>query len=110
MQKRSFGAITRLPSKRYRARYTGPDTRWHNAPTTYSAKLDAEAWLVQERRLIDTGMWTPPSHRRAAATRAEADRQANTFGRYAEKWLAGQGGLADSTQRSYRTSIEKHLK
>ncbi len=110
MGKRSFGAITRLPSKRYRARYTGPDTRWHNGPTTYSAKLDAEAWLVQERRLIDSGSWTPPSQRRASAERAEAERQTNTFGRYAEAWLAGHGDLADGTRRSYRTSIERHLK
>ncbi len=58
MSRRSFGAITRLPSKRYRARYTGLDTRWHNAPTTFEAKIDAEAWLVQERRLIDGGGWT----------------------------------------------------
>lgn len=110
MGKRSFGAITRLPSKRYRARYTGPDARWHNAPTTYSAKLDAEAWLVQERRLIDSGTWTPPSQRRTSAERAEADRQANTFGRYADAWLAGHGDLAEGTRRSYRTSVERHLK
>jgi integrase len=110
MRKRSFGAITRLPSKRYRARYTGPDTRWHNAPTTYSAKLDAEAWLVQERRLIDNGSWTAPSQRRAEADKLAAERRANTFGRYADAWITGHSDLADSTLRSYRTSVDRHLK
>ena len=39
--KRSFGQISKLPSGRYRARYTGPDTRLYNAPVTFDAKVDA---------------------------------------------------------------------
>jgi len=101
MSRRSFGAITRLPSKRYRARYTGPDTRWHNAPTTFEAKIDAEAWLVEERRRIDGGRWTPPSDRRAAAAQAEAARLSNTFARYADDWFAARVDLAPSTRASY---------
>jgi len=110
MSRRSFGAITRLPSKRHRARYTGPDTRWHNAPTTFEAKIDAEAWLVQERRLIDGGSWTPPTDRKAAAAQAEMARVSNTFARYADGWFAARVDLAPSTRASYGTSIEKHLK
>src|SRR6478609_9522080 len=110
MGRRSFGAITRLPSGRYRARYTGPDTCWHNAPTTFAAKIDAEGWLVQERRLIDSGTWLTPSARRERAERVEASRLANTFARYADGWLAAHADLAEGTQRSYRTSIERHLK
>ena len=56
-QKRSFGQITRLPSGRYRARYTGPDTLLHNGPSTFDTRQDAEAWLTDERRLISTGAW-----------------------------------------------------
>lgn len=108
MSRRSFGAITRLPSKRYRARYTGPDTRWHNAPTTFEAKIDAEAWLVQERRLIDGGSWTPPTDRKAAAAQAEMARVSNTFARYGDGWFAARVDLAPSTRASYGTSIEKH--
>jgi len=44
--KRGFGQITRLLSGRYRARYTGPDTKLHNAPTTFDSKLEAEALLT----------------------------------------------------------------
>lgn len=61
--RRGFGAIAKLPSGRYRARYTGPDLAWHNAPHTYGSKMDAEGWLASERRLIDLGTWTPPATR-----------------------------------------------
>jgi hypothetical protein len=47
--KRAFGQITRLPSKRYRARYTGPETVRHNAPYTFETREDAEAWLAADR-------------------------------------------------------------
>lgn len=61
--RRGFGAIAKLPSGRYRARYTGPDLAWHNAPTTYKAKIDAEGWIASERKLIELGTWTPPATR-----------------------------------------------
>jgi hypothetical protein len=61
--KRRFGQITLLPSKRYRARYTGPDTERHNAPHTFEAREDAEAWLAAERRLVTSDDWTAPSLR-----------------------------------------------
>ena len=40
--KRGFGEISRLPSGRYRARYTGPDANRHSAPLTFVARIDAE--------------------------------------------------------------------
>jgi hypothetical protein len=43
MTKRGFGQLRRLPSKRYRAFYTGPDTALHYGPSTFETKLDAEA-------------------------------------------------------------------
>ncbi|MEO7070430.1 MAG: site-specific integrase, partial [Nostocoides sp.] len=61
MSKRNFGQITRLPSKRYRARYTGPDTALHNAPNTFDTSEDAQAWLTDERRLISAGTWSAPA-------------------------------------------------
>ena len=62
-RKRASGQIVRLPSKRYRARYTGPDTRLHNAPHTFETRPDAEAWLTDERRLVIAGTWSPPRDR-----------------------------------------------
>ena len=53
--KRSFGQLRRLPSGRWQAGYTGVDTRVHRAPTTFTAKIDAEGWLASERRLVESG-------------------------------------------------------
>ena len=57
--KRGFGEISRLPSGRYRARYTGPDANRHSAPVTFVARIDAEGWLVEQERLISRGEWRP---------------------------------------------------
>lgn len=90
-KKRGFGRIQALPSGRMRARYSGPDGALHNAPTTFETRLDAEAWLADERRLISSGTWTSPGDRReaaqAAAVIAEATRLP-TFTTYATTWVA----------------------
>ena len=59
--KRGFGEISRLPSGRYRARYTGPDANRHSAPRTFVARIDAEGWLVEQERMISRGEWRPPA-------------------------------------------------
>ncbi|MGC5583031.1 tyrosine-type recombinase/integrase [Ornithinimicrobium sp. W1665] len=72
--RRGFGHVRRLPSGRWQASYVGPDLARHTAPYTFEASLDAEAWLVTERRLLTTGEdWTPPKARHAArqASRGE---------------------------------------
>ncbi|MCX6470366.1 MAG: tyrosine-type recombinase/integrase [Corynebacteriales bacterium] len=83
VDKRSFGSIRKLPSGKFQARYTGPDNREHRAPTTFTAKLDAEGWLTDERRMIERGGWTPPAER--------AERKVTgglTLKVYADKWHA----------------------
>src|SRR5664279_4325690 len=65
--KRSYGAIRRLPSKRYQASYIGPDLARHVAPETFTAKIDAEGWLAAERRLVEWDEWISPEVRRAKA-------------------------------------------
>ena len=59
--KRGFGEISRLPSGRFRGRYTGPDGNRHSAPLTFVARIDAEGWLVEQERLISRGEWRPPA-------------------------------------------------
>ena len=109
MGKRSFGQITRLPSKRYRARYTGPDTLLHNAPHTFETRQDAEAWLTDERRLVSAGKWTSPAARKAAAAKREAMRQARGFDVYARAWLKARHDLRPTTRASYASALERHL-
>ena len=66
--RRGFGAIRRLPSKRYQASYLGPDLARCVGPKTFQARIDAEGWLAQERRLIETDRWIPPNLRNASRT------------------------------------------
>ena len=61
-ERRGFGRLRKLPSKRWQAACTGPDTLLHHPPST---KDDAVAWLAAERKLIDLDAWTPPGERRA---------------------------------------------
>ena len=43
---RSWGWLRKLPSGRWQASYLGDDGRRHTAPRTFTAKIDAEGWLV----------------------------------------------------------------
>ena len=73
-----FGCIRKLPSARYQASYQGPDGLRYNAPSTFTHKADAQAWIATERRQIEYGTWTSPAARLEAelgARRAEADRR-----------------------------------
>ena len=45
--RRTWGHIRRLPSKRYQASYEGTDLVRYTAPTTFTARTDAEHWLSQ---------------------------------------------------------------
>jgi integrase len=107
--KRSFGQITKLPSGRYRARYTGPDARLHNAPSTFGAKIDAEAWLAAERKLTEDPLtWRSPKDRIATARSKQL-----LFGDYAEAWLANRKvkgrALADRTRDHYRDLLDRYI-
>ena len=74
--KRGFGSIRRLPSGRFQARYASPSGRTVTAPATFTARIDAEAWLATERRHVEAPeTWAPPKTRLEMAQRAaEVDR------------------------------------
>ena len=81
-KRRGFGGMRRLPSGRWQAFYAGPDLKRHTAPTTFSAKIDAEGWLASERRLTeDSEAWRPPKTRVAAALAARERETARTAAR-----------------------------
>ena len=55
-QRRGFGTIRKLPSGRWQARFTHPDTgRQKAAPTTYATKADANRWLSSMVADLDRG-------------------------------------------------------
>lgn len=103
--RRGFGYVRRLPSKRYQASYVGPDMSRHAALMTFDTKADAEAWLSAERILMAGDKWTPPKLRRALA---DANRPA-TFGMYADVWLEGRD-LKPRTRSHYRALLDNQLK
>lgn len=131
--RRDFGAVRKLPSKRFQAYYADPHGRRyipadsegkprrvdesgapltqairHTAPVTFDTRGDAEAWLVDERRLISSGTWTPPAERNAARLEAPM-----TFGEYARRWIKERRikgkPLAARTQDHYLDLLETYL-
>jgi integrase len=100
-RRRSFGQVRRLPSKRWQAFYTGPDTALHYAPSTFDTKLDAEAWLVDERRIIASGTWAAPAERAHAV-------HSVTLANYAEAWLADRT-LRPRTRELYRALLDRRI-
>ena len=96
-EKRGFGSIRRLPSKRYQPRYTGPDGIRHTAPTTFETRLDAEAWLLDRRREIVAQTWAP-----SGAVKVKY----RPLGDYAEGWLAART-LKPRTREHYRQLLDR---
>jgi integrase len=99
-KRRSFGQIRRLPSKRWQAFYTGPDTALHYAPTTFDTKMDAEAWLVDERRIAASGAWAAP------ADRHRSQITSITLSSYAGPWLADRT-LKPRTREHYQSLLDR---
>jgi integrase len=100
MSKRSFGQIRRRSSKRWQAFYTGPDTALHYAPSTFEAKVDAEAWLTDERRLIASGNWVSPAMRQQGLLKPV------TLAEYATPWLADRP-LKPRTREHYQQLLDR---
>lgn len=108
--RRGFGQITKMRSGRFQARYTGPSEELVTAPSTFTARIDAEAWLAAERKLVeDPSTWVAPRIRLA---RAEAKRP-RAFAIYAEDWIKGRRvkgqPLADRTIDNYHRLLELHI-
>ena len=95
--RRGFGAIRKLPSKRYQASYVGPDTVRHTAPVTFETRDDAEGWLTDRRREIKNEDWTPPTTTKPL-----------TFGEHAERWLTNRP-LKPRTRYHYRKLLDAKI-
>ncbi len=96
-KRRGFGAIRRLPSKRWQASYIGPDTVRHTAPTTFDTSESAAAWLRTRQNEIADGSWTPGNAVRPAY---------RTFGSYAEGWIDART-LKPRTRSHYRALLDR---
>ena len=108
-ERRGFGRLRQLPSKRWQAAYTGPDTALHSPRSTFMTKDDAVAWLAAERKPIDLDSWTPPSERRAVRKAAW-----QTVREFADQWLASRKTatgepLKARTVADYRRYLDQHI-
>ena len=101
--KRDFGTIRKRANGRWQAYYMGPDQAFHRAPSTFDAKVDAEAWLASERRLMQNDEWSPSKSRRAKVVRST-----EMFGPYAEAWLE-QRDLKPRTRVLYQRLLDRFI-
>lgn len=94
--RRSFGAVRKLPSGRYQASYLDPAGTRRTAPETFTAKMDADAWLAMQRAAIESGSW-----------RGRDDR--TTVGEYADQWVKALQ-VRDRTRYHYEVNLRKWVK
>lgn len=96
--KSGFGSVQQLPSGRWQARYASPmDGKRVAAPRTFDDRATAWAWLARERPLTeDPWSWVAPKDRLAASLATK-----ETFGPYADRWLAQRTQLKPRTQEEY---------
>ncbi len=93
-RRRAFGTVVQLSSGRYRARYFYQGV-FHNAPETYRAVADANAWLTVEESKILQGTCVPVAG------------SALTVAGLADKWL-DSNPLKRASSRSRDASTVKH--
>ena len=107
--RRTFGNVRELPSKRYQARYTGPDGREHKASVTFDTRRDAEAWLAIEWADVQAARWAPPA---VVHAQQIAEVAITPFGAYAEEVIQrrlAHGKMRETTAALYRKLIRLHL-
>lgn len=96
------GSIRKLPSGRWQARFLGPDGVMHAAPATFDAKVDAQAWLNQQRQDVTDGDWTPPVKASVVG--------GLSLDAYFAEWLADKDHVKASTADLYRSQYERLVK
>lgn len=98
MTRRKFGAIRRLPSGRWQARYPGPKGDLVPAPITFATKVDASRYLAAVETDMARGQWVDP--RGSALTLREY-----SAGWLQERTVKGRP-LAPRTTDTYRHSLD----
>ncbi|TQK52914.1 site-specific recombinase XerD [Streptomyces sp. SLBN-118] len=95
-RRRTFGAVRKLPSGRYQARYPGADDVMRPAPETFETARDADDWLAEKQTEIRRGDWQDPD---AGAVNVEE---------YALRWVK-ERRLSDTTDELYRRLLRLHI-
>lgn len=97
-KRRRFGAVRKLPSGRWQARYRDPSTGLlRSAEQTYPSKRDAEIALTHLEADILRGQWSDP------------DAENVPFGEYADAWLRDRK-LAVRSRERHEVVLRLHIK
>ena len=95
--RRGFGAVRRLPSGRYQARYRDEAGAEHTAAETFGRKADADRWLSTVQADMLRGQWVEPRAGRVVLSEYGAD------------WLAHRPGLRIRTRELYSSLLRLHI-
>jgi integrase len=95
-KRRTFGAVRKLPSGRFQARYPGPDGVMRPAPLTFETSRDADDWLAEKQTEMRRGDWKDP------------DEGAVPFEAYALRWVK-ERRLSATTDELYRRLLRLHI-
>ncbi len=96
-RRRRFGAVRRLPSGRWQARYPGPDGVVRPAGDTFTTKTEAEVWLTRKETELIEGEWIDPDAGEIA------------LGEYSVTWIEERPGLRPKTVSLYRYLLRAHI-
>jgi integrase len=96
MGRRGFGNVLKLPSGRWRARYSH-NGQVHAAPRTFPTKAEATAWLSKAHTEITGGEWVNPVAGK------------KTLGDFARGWLDGRSDLEETTRAKYAYLLRAHI-
>lgn len=94
------GNARQLPSGRWQARFHGPDGRTYTGQQTFDTRMDAQAWLAEQKRSVESQTWEPP---RQAATGSM------TLQVYADAWLQHHPRLRPRTRDLYRRTLDRQI-
>ena len=102
-EKRGFGTIRKMPSGRYQVYYTNSAGKRVTGPHTFAAKIDAEGFLTDRRREIETARHNPAAVRRPKVV----------FRDYAKTWLderhVNGRPIRPRTREHYQAILDDHL-
>jgi integrase len=96
-RRRRFGAVRRLPSGWWQARYQGPDGLMRPADRTFPTKTSAEQWLTRTEAEIIDADWIDP------------DAGHIPFADYAAAWIEERPDLRPKTVELYRYLLRRYL-
>jgi integrase len=94
--RRHFGAIRKLPSRRWQAQYRVAG-KFVPAPRTFSTKKEAALWLSSVETDIARGSWVNPN----AGTL--------TLAEYAKAWLQGHVAIGPRTREIYDAQLRLYI-